>query len=110
MEFNNIGDCAVKHKKTSSLFDGAAGSFPDVDQVKYGRQDFIHSLNVLNLWIQAGVNVKNPGHIIISISFSLQIFVAEKGPILLFVFPVDEFEFLTSGAREVWDHKVWRRS
>lgn len=56
VQFEDIADGIIKHEETG-CFLNLVCRFRHIYQVKNRRQYFIHSLNILNLWIELGIDV-----------------------------------------------------
>lgn len=89
VKFDDISDSIVEHEKAGSFIDSGTHSSTCVDQVENRCQDLIHALNILNFRVESGINVQNPGHIVIAISSPLHFLIRQKGFVLLVVLPID---------------------
>lgn len=103
MKIDDIADGIVEHKEAGGLFDGVAG-FVNVDEIEDGRKNLVHALDVLDAGVQAGINIENSRHVVVSIGFALFLLASDEFFVPLFAFSVYQFEFLSSCACQVGDH------
>lgn len=105
MQLDNVADGIIEHKKARSLLN-CVGWFGDVYQIKYRCQYFIHPLDILNFWIEFGVDIQNSGHVVITIALFLEQLVPNKLLVFFLVLPIYQSKFLPSRICQVWQHYV----
>ena len=88
MQLDDLTYRGVEHEETWALFDGV-GWFGDIDHIEYRCQNLIHSLNILNLRVEFGIDVQDTGHVVITICFLLFLLVCNELLIRCFIFPID---------------------
>jgi len=105
MKFDYVTNRIVKHEKARGLFDGIRW-FCYIDEVKYGSEDFVHSLHVLYSWIQFRVNVEYSSHIVVPIGLFLQLFIRYKSFVFFFILSIYKSKFLSSCVRKIRQHNL----
>lgn len=105
VEFDDVADGVVEHEEAGGLLDGSGWS-GDVDQVEDGRQDLVHPLHVLDAGVQLGVDVQDPGHVVVPVRLPLLSLVQQELPIRQIFLSVDQLEFLASGRGQVRQHDL----
>ena len=103
VQLQNITNGIIKHEETGRFLN-LVSWFGDIDQIKNWCQYFIHSLDILNLWVELRIDIQNPCHVVISISFLLLFFIHQKCLICLFILSVYHLKFLPSCTGEVRNH------
>jgi hypothetical protein len=74
VEFYDVDDDVVEYKKAGGFLHNTSW-LGEIDQIKDGSQNFIHSLDILYFWIEFRVDVQYSGYVIIAISRPLFLFV-----------------------------------
>ena len=103
MKINDIADGIVEHKEAGGLFNGVAG-FVNVNKIEDGCKNLVHPLDVLDSGVQAGINIENSRHVVVSVGFALFLLAANELFVPLLALSVYQFELLSSCACQVGDH------
>jgi hypothetical protein len=105
VEFQDFADGVIEHEEAGGLLD-RIGWLGNVDEVEDGGEDFIHPLHVLDLRVQFGIDIQNPGHVIVAVGPSLLGFISQELLVSFLTLAVNQLELLPSRTREVGNHDL----
>lgn len=101
MHFENIAHDVVEHEETGSFLNGGVMGLAMVEEIENGGDEFVHSLYIVNFWIESTKDEQNSCHVVVSVDFMIEIEIGR------FYSSTDEFTFLFASISEKRKRKCW---